>query len=98
MTNLKWFSGGKDRKLQAIKLIDDLLSEFANESKSMSLQNVLRSYKDELNKEVSSVPFILSRMNIDISDTLKKSNIHLSNSQSNKLKELSSLSNIRYGY
>ncbi|OJG79013.1 hypothetical protein RV10_GL001136 [Enterococcus pallens] len=42
--------------------------------------------------------FILSRMNLDSSNVLKEDGIALSTSRSNKLKKLSSLSNIKYGY
>ncbi|MGG5329484.1 bacteriocin immunity protein [Enterococcus sp. AZ163] len=98
MSKLKWFSGGKDRGEQALAIITDLLNELANNSFNKSLQQVLGTYKEELTKKESSVPFILSRMNLDISNALKEDGVALSASQSSKLKKLSSLSNIRYGY
>lgn len=98
MSKLKWFSGGKDRSERAVKIISLLLDELNDDMESKKLQHILNKYKIELNKKESSVPFILSRMNVDISNCIQKENISLSDSQSDKLKELASLSNIRYGY
>ncbi|EOH91047.1 bacteriocin immunity protein [Enterococcus pallens] len=95
---MKWFSGGKDRGEQAVTIITELLNELANDSDNKFLQQILGTYKEELTKKESSVPFILSRMNLDISNALKEDGVALSAGQSSKLKKLSSLSNIRYGY
>ncbi|EMF0638635.1 bacteriocin immunity protein, partial [Enterococcus faecium] len=46
----------------------------------------------------TSVPLILSRMNLEISNAIKKDGVSLNAKQSKKLKELMSISNIRYGY
>ena len=59
---------------------------------------MLLSYREELIKEPSSIPFILSRMNIEVSKVLVDNGVELTASQSEKIKELSHLSNIRYGY
>ncbi|MEG0286710.1 MAG: bacteriocin immunity protein [Vagococcus sp.] len=98
MEKLKWFSGGKDRSEQVVAIITDLLTDLNNDQKTMSLQLVLTNYKNELIKKESSIPLILSRMNLDISNTIKKNNILLSSCQSDKLKKIISMSHIRYGY
>ncbi|MBP2098079.1 bacteriocin immunity protein [Enterococcus rivorum] len=97
MSKVNWFSGGTERSDQAVHIIDDLLN--CNEINSNSqLGTILQNYRIELQQKGASVPFILSRMNLDISKALRSDGNHLSEEQSNKLKHLSSLSNIRYGY
>lgn len=98
MSKLKWFSGGKERSDQALALINELLKELDKNPNSPALQKLLANYQNELRKKERSVPFILSQMNIEISNLLKKETISLSDSQSNNLKQLMTLSNIRYGY
>lgn len=97
MSKLKWFSGGKERSQQANILITELLNELGDDSHSEALKKVLSSYKQELNSGVS-VPLILSRMNLDISNAVRKDGAALSAAQAEKLKELTALSSIRYGY
>lgn len=94
MGNLNWFSGGDERSAQAIKLI----TELQNDTNSPILQNVLGKYKIELTEDQSSVPFILSRMNIELSQVLVENDIILSQDQTSKLNDLRDISNIRYGY
>ncbi|WP_278554363.1 bacteriocin immunity protein [Companilactobacillus farciminis] len=98
MNVLKWFSGGRDRANNAIEIIADLLIELNGNIQTESLQQVLIKYKDELERQESSVPYILSRMNIDISSAMSKDGIILSKKQSILMKQLRSLSNIYYGY
>ena len=64
----------------------------------MPLQQVLSDYIEAFRKEESAVPFILSRMNLDISSALKNNQIVLTASESDKLDALMALANIRYGY
>lgn len=96
--SVKWFSGGKERKNEAIMILGALIKDLDSNSKNLPVQKVLLSYREELIKEPSSIPFILSRMNIEVSKVLVDNGIELSHSQSAKLKKLSSLSQIRYGY
>lgn len=98
MVNLKWFSGGSDRSEKAIVLIEHLIREIKKDDDKENLTKVLLQYLTELNKKEASVPFILSRMNLDISSALKKDASILDDNQEKILKELSSISNIRYGY
>ncbi|KRK77926.1 hypothetical protein FC67_GL001259 [Companilactobacillus alimentarius DSM 20249] len=94
MSKLTWFAGGKDRGNEAISIIDDLL----NNLNSQLLQEVLIEFKDELEKRESAVPYILSRMNVSISNALHKNKVSLTEEQQSKLQQLTQLSNIRYGY
>jgi hypothetical protein len=59
---------------------------------------VLSAYKNEIELQTSAIPFILSRMNIEVSKVVLENGITLSPEQSELFKELSGLSNIRYGY
>ncbi|WP_407056358.1 bacteriocin immunity protein [Enterococcus faecium] len=63
-----------------------------------SLRMILHTYLGNLKNEGTSVPLILSRMNLEISNAIKKDGVSLNAKQSKKLKELMSISNIRYGY
>lgn len=98
MSKLKWYSDGNERGKQATTIITELLHDLKTESGNESLQNVLENYLEELGEKVASVPMVLSRMNIDISKAIRNEGVPLSDHQSKKLKELASLSMIRYGY
>ncbi|MDE3281146.1 bacteriocin immunity protein [Lacticaseibacillus parahuelsenbergensis] len=95
---LKWYSGGNDRAKKATYIIDQLLLDLKNNPQSESLQQVLRSYREALIQKQAAVPLILSRMNLEISNVLIRDRITLTKLQSDKIGQLSSLSNIRYGY
>ncbi|KRN99413.1 bacteriocin immunity protein [Companilactobacillus kimchiensis] len=98
MNKLKWFSSGVSRSNSATEIITDLLANLNGDVKTEPLQKVLIDYKDELEKQESSIPYILSRMNIAISNIMSKNGITLSPQQSDLMKQLTSLSYIRYGY
>ena len=98
MRKLNWFSGGTDPSDQAETIIRDLLNHLTSELSTAPLQKVLTSYLKELERKDTSVPLILSRMNLDIAKTIRNNKINLTEFQSQKLKELTNLSSIRYGY
>ena len=98
MSKLNWFSGGKERSNQALALITEILRELDTDQNSQALQKVLANYQNEWRKEERPIPFILSQMNVEISNILNKKAISLSNTQAKKLKQLLTLSYIRYGY
>lgn len=96
MSTVKWFSGGNERGDQAVNIINVLL-DYKDLSQNDQLRKTLLEYKVELQKQGSSVPFILSRMNLDISKSLRNDGVYLNEEQKKYLKQLTSLSNIRYG-
>lgn len=98
MSKLNWFSGGKERSNQALALITEILRELDTDQNSQALQKVLANYQNESRKEERPIPFILSQMNVEISNILNKKAISLSTKQAKKLKQLLTLSYIRYGY
>ena len=95
---LSWLSGGGERSQEAVVIIDALVSDLANQPNAEPLKEVLNHYRVELVKRESSVPMILSRMNLDIARILTQNGIVLSTSQSSQLQAITALSNIRYGY
>lgn len=98
MSKLTWFASGKDRGDEAISIIDDLLTGVDDDASKQPLKEVLIEFKDELEKKESAVPYILSRMNVSISNVLHKNKITLTKDQQSKLQQLTQISNIRYGY
>ena len=85
MVALRWFSGGKERREEAVNLIDEL-------------KQALLSYRGELAKSESSAPYILSRMSIEISTILRKDKLILTPYVEERMAELRKLLSIRYGY
>ncbi|GAB2021033.1 bacteriocin immunity protein [Pseudolactococcus yaeyamensis] len=93
---LKWYSGGDERKEKALIMMSKLLVSLSGNLKSAPLQKMLLAYKNEIELGSSAIPFILSRMNLDIAKVALENNMTLSQEQSDILKKLSSLSNIRF--
>ena len=97
MTPLKWFTGGSERRCEAMTIIDYLLEDINNTPQLAPLKNLLVSYKRRLEEDGTSTPFILSQMNVDISRVLIDNKLTLSESQAEQIKKLRELSAIRYG-
>ena len=95
MGKLKWFSGGQERREQAIIIIDNLIGDIEDNRNTESLQSLLLAYREEFKNSGTSTPYILNRMNLDMSRVLLENGIKLSDSQSSQLKSLRSLSAIR---
>ncbi|WP_313970786.1 bacteriocin immunity protein [uncultured Streptococcus sp.] len=98
MTPLKWFAGGRERRCEAMAIIDYLLEDIKDVPQLTLLKNLLVSYKRRLEDDGTSTPFILSQMNVDISRVLIDNKLTLSKSQAEQIKKLRELSAIRYGY
>lgn len=98
MAGLRWFSGGKERKNEAVIIIDELLVSLSEDSKYIRLKEFFLFYRKELESSGTSTPLVLSRMNVELSNILIENKLQLSDKQSEQLKRLRSLSNIRYGY
>ena len=98
MTPLKWFVGGRERRCEAMTIIDHLLEDIKDVPQLAPLKNQLVIYKRRLEDDGTSTPFILSQMNVDISRALIDNKLILSESQTDQIKKLRELSAIRYGY
>ena len=98
MTPLKWFDGGRERRCEAMTIIDHLLEDIKAAPQLTPLKNQLVIYKKRLEDGGTSTPFILSQMNVDISRVLIDNKLGLSESQAKQIKKLRELSAIRYGY
>ena len=98
MTPLKWFAGGSERRCEAMTIIDHLLEDIKDEPQLTPLKNQLVIYKRRLRDDGTSVPFILSQMNVALSRVLIENKLSLSESQAKQIKKLRELSAIRYGY
>ena len=98
MTPLKWFDGGRERRCEAMTIIDHLLEDIKAAPQLVPLKNQLVIYKKRLEDDGTSTPFILSQMNVDISRVLIDNKLGLSESQAKHIKKLRELSAIRYGY
>ena len=98
MTPLKWFARSRERRCEAMPIIDYLVEDIKDTPQLTSLENQLVIYKRRLKDDGTSTPFILSQMNVDISRVLIDNKLTLSKSQAEQIKKLRELSAIRYGY
>ena len=98
MSNLKWFAGGSERRCEALAIIDYLLEDIKDTPQLTPLKNQLVMYRRRLKNDGTSIPFILSQMNVDLARILIDNKLSLSESQAKQIKKLRDLSNIRYGY
>lgn len=87
-----------ERRKRAEAIIAELLEDLKTDHGNESLRKVLKSYLENLKDEGTAVPLILSRMNLDIANAIKKDGVFLKENQSKKIKELTTISNIRQGY
>lgn len=71
MTGLKWFAGGKERREQAVAIIDEVLETIGDKPDYADLKQVLYSYRTELADSRSATPYILSRMSLEISEVVR---------------------------
>lgn len=97
MNKIKWFTGGNKRSEEAIKFLTILQANLKNTT-DLPLTKILGKYSIELKNQQGSTPIILSRLNLDISRCLLNNKIHLSEENQKLIKDISSLSQIRYGY
>lgn len=97
MNGLKWYSGGKERKEEALDTIDHLLVLLDKEDQQ-PLIVVLNEFRSELLSEGQSVPYILSRMDLAVSRCIVENKLTFSEKETELFNQLSSLSQIKYGY
>lgn len=78
MKGLKWFAGGKERREQAVAIIDEVIETIGDKPDYADLKQVLHSYRTELADSRSATPYILSRMSLEISEVVRKDQLTLS--------------------
>ena len=61
MKGLKWFAGGKERREQAVAIIDEVIETIGDKPDYADLKQVLHSYRTELADSRSATPYILSK-------------------------------------
>ena len=61
MTGLKWFAGGKERREQAVAIIDEVIETIGDKPDYADLKQVLYSYRTELADSRSATPYILKQ-------------------------------------
>ena len=98
MTGLKWFAGGKERREQAVAIIDEVIETIGDKPDYADLKQVLHSYRTELADFRSATPYILSRMSLEISEVVRKDQLTLSPFIEERMADLRKLLAIRYGY
>ncbi|KXT75286.1 bacteriocin immunity protein [Streptococcus sp. DD12] len=95
---IKWFSGGNERKEEALSLMDDLLKDLSSHQGDPNLAQVIQKYHQELADGTGAVSLVLSRFQLEITRYLSENAVKLSDNQESLLKEIRKLSEIRYGY
>lgn len=89
----------KIEKKEAVRILDLLIASHAQGyNQSQHFIKVLHQYQDELQSNGTSVPLILSRINVELASVLKEGKITVTPQESDYLKQLRAVSNIRYGY
>ena len=58
MTGLKWFAGGKERREQAVAIIDEVIETIGDKPDYANLKQVLHSYRTELADSRSATPYL----------------------------------------
>ena len=96
-SKVKWFSGGNDRRQQAIEIITKLI-DCPEVNQSDALLSKLDGYREELTQQKQSVPFILSRMNVDVGKSIQDTGVTLSDTANALVDDLGQLSQIHWGY
>ena len=76
------------RRCEAMTIIKHLLEDIKDTPQLTSLKNLLVSYKRRLEDDGTSIPFILSQMNVDISRVLIDNRLILSESQAEQIKKI----------
>ena len=95
MAKLKWFSGGKERREEAISIIEELISDLQTNDSAEALSKLLTYYLNEFKTSGTSFPLLMNRMSIELTDVVLRSKVHLTKEQGEKFKELRKLMEIR---
>ena len=95
MAKLKWFSGGKERREEAIRIIEELLLDLQTNDSATSVKKTLTHYLNEFKTNGTSFPFLMNRMSLELTDVVLHSKVSFTQKQSEKFKELRKLMEIR---
>jgi hypothetical protein len=68
MAKLKWFSGGKERREEAIRIIEELLLDLQTNASATSVKKTLIHYLNEFKTNGTSFPFLMNRMSLELTD------------------------------
>lgn len=93
--NLKWYLGDSERRKIAIDNLKNLKKDFISAD---NINKLFDYYIKELEEKNLPTSSILNQFNLSLSNYLLSNDIQLNKEQSQKISELQSLSNIRYGY
>ncbi len=95
---IKWFSGGTERKEEAIAFMDDLIEDLTLYQENLGLSQLVKRYRQELSDGSGAVSLVLSRFQLDVTRYLSENKVKLNTKQESLLKKIRQLSEIRYGY
>lgn len=98
MNRLPWFAGGQERRQEALTLLDQLEKDLEGQRDTADLLKLLSTYEQELEQSRTSLPYVLSRLFVELSALLTKEQLTLTPSQKDCLDQLRQLSYIPYGY
>lgn len=94
MIKLRYFKGGKERREEALIILEKLIISFENDQ-DIKLRNVLLSYRKELQDNSTSIPIAISRLNVEIAKVISENEIHISDENKHLLKALRDLAYFR---
>ncbi|WP_179395285.1 helix-turn-helix domain-containing protein [Lacticaseibacillus absianus] len=91
---VKWYAGGSERAKLAIAKLTEIMA--ALPPTQASLRALLQTYYDLLMAQGTSVPYVLTTMNLEAAGLMHKQGFLLPPVAEARYKELMRLSNIRY--
>lgn len=94
MKKLKWFAGGAERGEVAEEHLAAIIRDL-NKPEEKEFKDLLVSYYLEFKNQSQGVPYIIDRLNIEVSRYLLKTHLKLSAENSDRLQKISELNYIR---
>lgn len=94
---MKWFAGNKERSVIATQILSELADSLNNSEADQAVKSLILQSLVELKSQKRPTIAILNSFNIEVSKCLLKNHIKLNKQQSDKLRQLRELSQIKYG-
>lgn len=94
---MKWFAGNKERSVNATQILNELADSLNNCEADQALKSLTLQFLAELELQKRPTITILNSFNVEVSNCLLKDHIQLNKQQSDKLRQLRELSQIKYG-